>query len=114
MNIVGKKLVGNGIWESSRMMLPEHKAAILEKKEQIKKKAKPVLDEQKWAEMNDRLRLALEQGTELSVVVFSSGLERTITGKVLQVDVLSRRINVNGEWINMSGIIDIHNSATFF
>jgi hypothetical protein len=27
---MGKKLEGNGMWESSRMMLPEHREALLD------------------------------------------------------------------------------------
>jgi hypothetical protein len=43
---MGKKLEGNGMWESSRMMLPEHKESLLEQNRHLKDFARPVLDEQ--------------------------------------------------------------------
>jgi hypothetical protein len=33
---MAKKLEGNGMWESSRMMLPEHRQAIIEQNRYIK------------------------------------------------------------------------------
>lgn len=45
---MGKKLVGNGIFESSRMILPEHIKAIVRHKEMFKKDRpteRPTIDE---------------------------------------------------------------------
>lgn len=41
-----KKLEGNGLWEGSRMILPEHKRRIIQDEQQQMKKERPVLDEQ--------------------------------------------------------------------
>jgi hypothetical protein len=41
---MGKKLEGNGLWESSRMMLPEHKSRIRKNERETQRRIKPVLD----------------------------------------------------------------------
>lgn len=41
-----KKLEGNGLWESSRMMLPEHKEAINRQQNKEGRKVRPTLDAQ--------------------------------------------------------------------
>lgn len=41
---MSKKLTGNGLWESSRMMLPEHREQFLEQRRSLKKHEKPSLD----------------------------------------------------------------------
>lgn len=41
-----KKLEGNGLWESSRMMLPEHKETIIYKQHEEGRKQRPELDAQ--------------------------------------------------------------------
>lgn len=41
-----KKLEGNGLWESNRMMLPEHKEAIIRQQHEEGRKAKPTPDSQ--------------------------------------------------------------------
>lgn len=43
-----KKLVANSLWESSRMMLPEHIVSINEHAYQQKKRSRIHLDEQEW------------------------------------------------------------------
>lgn len=43
MTTTRKKLEGNGLWESSRMMLPEHKETIIRRQLEEGRKNKPVL-----------------------------------------------------------------------
>ncbi|MBP2243874.1 YolD-like family protein [Paenibacillus xylanexedens] len=40
------RLQGNGLYESSRMILPDHREAWLEQEEKALEKEKPTLDEQ--------------------------------------------------------------------
>ncbi|SEB67899.1 hypothetical protein SAMN05443246_1552 [Paenibacillus sp. GP183] len=42
---MGKKLEANGLWESSRMMLPEHKDATRRQAKQIDRLVRPTLDD---------------------------------------------------------------------
>lgn len=50
---MSKKLQGNGLWESSRMMLPEHRTQILKSNKEIIKVKMPVLHE-------DEIRLSMK------------------------------------------------------
>jgi hypothetical protein len=43
---MGKKLEANGLWESSRMMLPEHKDASRRQAKQTERLERPTLDDQ--------------------------------------------------------------------
>jgi hypothetical protein len=43
---MGKKLEENGLWESSRMMLPEHKDATRRQAKQTDRLVRPTLDDQ--------------------------------------------------------------------
>jgi hypothetical protein len=43
---LGKKLEANGLWESSRMMLPQHKDASVRKPTQIERLERSTLDDQ--------------------------------------------------------------------
>ncbi|MFK4302332.1 hypothetical protein ABH892_002436 [Paenibacillus sp. RC254] len=43
---MGKKLEGNGIWESSRIIIPEHKEAYLKLMKDRQRRGKPELDDQ--------------------------------------------------------------------
>ncbi|MEJ1715192.1 YolD-like family protein, partial [Escherichia coli] len=45
---MSQKLQGNGIWESSRMMLPPHRERIIDNQKLHKKKTKPILHEDEW------------------------------------------------------------------
>ncbi|WP_340014636.1 YolD-like family protein [Paenibacillus sp. FSL K6-1318] len=40
------KLEGNGIFESSRMILPEHREAMLRHQKEQQRRGKPIMDEQ--------------------------------------------------------------------
>lgn len=43
---MGKKLEGNGLWESSRIILPEHKEGYLRLMKDRQRRGKPELDDQ--------------------------------------------------------------------
>ncbi|MDT2241397.1 hypothetical protein P7H22_15005 [Paenibacillus larvae] len=45
---MSKKLTGNGLWESSRMMLPEHREQLLEQRRELKNMQSPYLMSRGW------------------------------------------------------------------
>ncbi len=47
---MSKKLQGNGLWESSRMMLPEHKETIIQHRYEFGRRSRPTIDEQELNE----------------------------------------------------------------
>jgi hypothetical protein len=104
---VSKKLKDNGLWESSRMMLPEHKQEIINHREKIHKRKKPLLDEQELEPIFQSISKSLRTGREISIVVFGEIENTVVTGKVTKADSINNRIKVSGELVNVSDIINI-------
>ncbi|MDK8193786.1 YolD-like family protein [Paenibacillus sp. UMB7766-LJ446] len=49
------KLDDNGVFEGSRMILPEHRDAYVAHMHELNRKDRPVLDEQEWQLIGERL-----------------------------------------------------------
>ncbi|MCR8634321.1 YolD-like family protein [Paenibacillus radicis (ex Xue et al. 2023)] len=101
-----KKLEGNGMWESSRMMLPEHKDRINRHNKELDIKRMPILDEQKLEIINNTLREAFEGRQEIALTLFHPTQSYTVIGYISKFDVLNQRIWMGQKWINLSEIID--------
>ncbi|TDG00168.1 YolD-like family protein [Paenibacillus piri] len=101
-----KKLEGNGLWESSRMMLPEHKERINRHNKELDVRTMPILDEQKLEDINRVLQEAFESRLEVSLNLFHPTEARTVTGYIHKFDLFSGRILVGLQWIALSNIID--------
>lgn len=112
---MAKKLEGNGMWESSRMMLPEHVEQILEQNRGLKKLTKPELDEQEVATIDQAIHNALKTNGTIILTVFSEYELKTITGTVLKIDVMLRKVKITledpfaeqdeCEWVAMRDIL---------
>ncbi|WP_274361535.1 YolD-like family protein [Paenibacillus thermotolerans] len=107
----GKKLRGNGIWEATRMMLPQHKEAIRTHRSRLGERAKPELDEQRIEELSLALAEALESGSETAVTVFGPFEDETSVGIVEKVDPLGRYVKLASReetvWIPFGDIVQI-------
>jgi len=104
---MSRKLENNGLWESSRMMLPEHKVRILEENQQLERRTKPILDPQKWEEMNDSLSEASRTGEEITLVLWEPCENRRISGAIVKLDVVAYRIFIDGQWVKLASIVDV-------
>lgn len=83
----GKKLQGNGLFESSRMMLPEHKEAYLWHQQQLhKEKTPPDLDPQQLEFISQTMTQSMRNRTAITIVLFGEFGRRTITGKITRID----------------------------
>ncbi|GIM48463.1 hypothetical protein DNHGIG_40120 [Collibacillus ludicampi] len=79
---------GNKLWEGSRMILPEHRAAITEYERKQRLLKKPTLDPDKLEEMSRKLSEALQDEKLITIHVFHpEGIER--------VHVLPKKIDVS-------------------
>ncbi|MDP5273392.1 YolD-like family protein [Chengkuizengella axinellae] len=109
---MSKKLEGNGLWESSRMMLPEHKERINLYHEQRKKKSKPQLIEEEIWIISQRLSDSMLDVEEVTIELFNeNGHNHFVTGIVNKMDTTSRQIKLqlhdnHNEWIQFDDIID--------
>ena len=90
----GKKLRGNGLWESSRMIIPEHKEAIRSYRIQREARQKPELDEQRIEELSFALHEALESKTPIRITTFAPFGDETTRGYVEAIDPITQRVKV--------------------
>jgi C4-type Zn-finger protein len=109
---MSKKLKDNGLWESSRMMLPEHREELLQYREDMKKKTKPLLDEQKIESISQRISEAIEQDQNVEITVFDPYQETlVIEGKVKKINQPLKRVQITDKdhstWIPWEDILNV-------
>ncbi|WP_332695005.1 YolD-like family protein [Halalkalibacter lacteus] len=85
---------GNLLWESSRMFLPEHKEALLHRKQQLKLVEKPQLDEQELAEIGIVVLDALRHELNVHVTYWEDGCLHDLVGTVDKFDSSSKKIKL--------------------
>jgi len=111
MAVRGKKLRGNGIWEASRMMLPEHKSAIRDHRTRLNARTRPELDEQRIEELSMALGEALESGAPTDVTTFGAYGDVTTTGIVEAIDAIRQYIKLRSEeetaWVPFADIVHV-------
>ena len=84
----------NLLWESSRMMLPEHKERINGHRETLGRKERPVLDEQEMEELALKVGESLETGRPVTLKLYGEYGDRMVTGVVTKVDPQAGRIRL--------------------
>lgn len=101
----------NIIWESSRMMLPEHKAYLIDRRERLEDKERPQLDPQQLEQLSETMEYAINQQVEVSITVFSPRENLSYKGVILKIDPQLRRIKLLAEekpyWIKLEDILEI-------
>lgn len=106
-----KKLEGNGLWESSRMIMPEHQTRINNDEREQHRKEKPEIDPQEWELIDLALYHSMEDHAPVTLTLFDPFNERIAKGIVMQVDRQLKRIKLRWsdeewDWIEMTEIID--------
>jgi ATP-dependent helicase YprA (DUF1998 family) len=109
---VGRKLEGNGLWESSRMMLPEHKESLVQRLGRLGRRSRPMLAEEERERLFRLLAEAAASGQAVAVRVFSDGDIRELAAvTVLRLDPLLRRVRLRcgeeEEWVGADEIVDV-------
>lgn len=109
---MGRKLEGNGLWESSRMMLPEHKSRIIRDERETARRVKPVLDPQRLEELERLLAQSLREHVKITVVLFDPFDDERLSGFVTSIHAHSREIKLQWaeewRWIGLSDIVDVY------
>ncbi|MDH6675004.1 hypothetical protein M2277_005703 [Paenibacillus sp. LBL] len=105
-----KRLEGNGLWESSRMMLPEHKVAINLKSKEEGRKARPTLDSQELELIEGVLAESYYEHRTITLRLFDEYQDKELTGIVVTIHTFKREIKLaiglgEWEWIKVSDII---------
>lgn len=100
-------------WESSRMMLPEHREQFLSNKIDKKRINKPILDENQLEEIDNHLHLAIGFHYLVKFSLWMEGFTKEITGHIHYIDVLNKHVRIvdlNGKVhrIENRSIIDVN------
>ncbi|WP_025716045.1 YolD-like family protein [Paenibacillus sp. 1-18] len=107
---MGKKLEGNGIWESSRIIIPEHKEAYLKLMKDRQRRGKPELDGQEVQLIEQALIDSYNARTAVTLTVFSPFDDMVMTGVVTSINTARREVKLfRGEddysWIKLEDIV---------
>ncbi|WP_117168893.1 YolD-like family protein [Paraliobacillus sediminis] len=100
----------NLMWESSRMMLPEHVAVLRAGQEEMNDVEKPIIGEDKLEEMQRVIQEAMEFSLKVDILYYEKKRINTIEGFIIKL--LDRnRIEVDVadglEFLNIQDIVDI-------
>jgi hypothetical protein len=82
----------NLLWEGSRMFLPEHKEALRKYKKELQHIPKPILDEQKLAEMEETILEAIEFTYLLHFTYYDKGELKKLTGSIRRFDQFQKEL----------------------
>jgi hypothetical protein len=106
----------NLIWESSRVMLPEHKARIREHDLTPPPKVRPTLSEDRLIEINHHLAMAIETKAPVTLTYYNNKQHFSITGKhlrLLNAATLEIETDKGYDHIQLKDIIDIDHPSSF-
>lgn len=107
----GKKLKGNGLAMSSRIILPEMRAKHEKRLEEKLQRNKVELDEQQQALISDTIKGAHIFSTPVTLTVFYTLENRQISGLVTFIDMRLRRVKIESdegyEWVELEDILHV-------
>jgi hypothetical protein len=99
------------MWESSRMMLPEHVRLLQRHQKELRRREPPQLDEQERERVSRLLEEAAGEGRRLRLKLFDPYEDRWVSGKVRKYDQLGGQIEIEGDegrrWIALKRLIDV-------
>lgn len=107
---MSKKLTDNGLFDSSRMMLPQHKETILVHQKELNRITKPVIDEQEWQLIGQVLQDSFNNHVKINLSVFDPFNTRNLSGFVTVINTFRKEIKLSidhdeWEWFKFGDII---------
>lgn len=101
----------NLLWESSRMMLPEHKKQIQKQRRALNIQTKPLLDEQEQEYQSQRLDTAFRANISIEIEVFDLYQNQLFLGKIKKINLNEQALYLKTatelEVIHFSNIINV-------
>ncbi|MGF6356179.1 ATP-dependent helicase/DNAse subunit B [Paenibacillus sp. 4624] len=95
---MASKLTDNGIIESSRLILPEHRDAYVDHMHEINRKEKPILDEQEWQLIGETLMVSFQERVTVTLTLYDPFDDVVMNGVVDRIDRNRKEIKfVRGE-----------------
>ncbi|MEC0585425.1 YolD-like family protein [Bacillus spizizenii] len=102
-------------WEQ-KFILPEQRTALLNRKREVQKIEKPILDEYQLEEMARTICEAMEFNSALVIRVYRDGFIEEVTGHVHYIDEVKQRLHVKdlkGD-TNFIKLLDITNVKNLY
>jgi len=105
-----RKLEGNGLWESSRMMLPEHSVAINQQLRDEGRKVMPMLDAQEMELIERALAESYRDHRRIKLRVFDEYEDIELAGIVTAVQTYRWEIKLatgpgDWQWVKIEDIL---------
>lgn len=88
---------GNKLFAGSRMILPEHKERIRIHQTEADRIVKPLLDEQRWEEMERAIAEAWNLGALVYVTSIHNGKKYSVKGRIYKIHSLYRQLHLIDE-----------------
>ncbi|MDN4603841.1 MULTISPECIES: YolD-like family protein [Paenibacillus] len=108
---MSKKLEANGLWESNRMMLPQHKERINEHRTQIHYQSKPHIHEDEWEIIAQNLEMSLNYTLSANFEVFNESGNWYLHGIVTSISTMGKKIKIemdNGfEFVDFDQLVSV-------
>lgn len=108
---MSKKLSGNGIWESSRMMLPQHRERIIDNQKIPLRKTKPIIHADEWEIITQNINLSLSEQEQVTVTIFGEFENSEVSGVVKNVSPIQKKLKLENdegfEWIDFNEIVSV-------
>lgn len=106
------KLAGNGLFESSRMILPEHREAWLAQCEQQRRRGKPELDDQEVQRISEVLVDSYNRSSTVDLILYNPFFEEPISGVVVGLNSARCEIKLMLEdefrWVSLAEIVSVN------
>lgn len=99
----------NLLWESSRMMLPEHREQFLEHRRGLGKSHPPILDEQQRAVLDQVVMTAYQHHLTVCLQFFDPLQPESVRGRIHSLDANKKRLKMEGEtdWRTIDTLIEV-------
>jgi hypothetical protein len=104
---MAKKLEGNGMWESSRMMLPEHREAIIKQNAEVHKKSIPTIHPDEWETYNRIISESFHTKLQIKITVFGDYEDIDYTGVILKIDQICGEIKLDNVRMLFTQIVSV-------
>jgi putative heme degradation protein len=111
--MIRKKLEGNGLWESSRMMLPEHKDQILRRNrlEDTFQGKRPELDDGELERIIKNVQNSFQNRIPIEVRLYDPQEVLIVAGIVEKIEPVSGWFQVGGDRFRLTDIIQSTDEA---
>ena len=101
----------NLLWESSRMMLPEHKALLRQHEESRIKQEKPNYDDQVLTQLAYQIEVALNQNRTANITYYEQGAHHRSRGVITAIDhekqLIQLSTDIKGQRFHLTDLISI-------